>query len=80
MCDCFPPFCPLLHTTGPQLEATLVGLTTVTERVQLGQLPMLVTALGEEVKGNRNLMWAYAAIKHTVVSLWLNSGGLGWAL
>jgi hypothetical protein len=61
-----------VRTTGPQLESTLVGLTTSTERSKLAQLAVLMTSLGECVKaqgpGERKMMWVYAALRHLPVS------------
>jgi hypothetical protein len=53
--------------TGPQLESSLVGLTTSAERSQLERLPVLMMGLGELVKRDRGIMWAYAALKHSMV-------------
>jgi len=50
--------------TGPQLEATLLSLTSASERAQLAGLPVLMSSLGEKLKGgDRALMWAYGAFK-----------------
>lgn len=64
--------CLSVRTTGPQLESTLVGLTTSAERSKLAQLAVLMTSLGECVKaqgpGERKMMWVYAALRHLPVA------------
>jgi hypothetical protein len=61
--------------TGPQLESSLVGLTTSAERSQLERLPVLMMGLGEVVKRDRSMMWAYAALKHSMVRRLVLGGG-----
>lgn len=56
--------------TGPQLEASVVGLVSSAERAQLEQLPVLMTSMGECLKrgGDRDkMMWVYAALKNIPV-------------
>jgi hypothetical protein len=62
--------------TGPQLESSLVGLTTSAERSHLERLPVLMMGLGELVKRDRGTMWAYAALRHSMVRLggWHSNG------
>lgn len=52
-----------------------MGLSSAAERNTLERLPVLMSGMGEVVKVDRKMMWAYAALRHTVVGV-VGEGGL----
>jgi hypothetical protein len=65
---------------GAQLERDLGGLLTADQRSQLGQLPVFVMGLGQQLKDaepRERLMWAYASFKSTMVRHQGEGGGTG---
>jgi hypothetical protein len=66
--------------TGTQLERDLSSLLTAEQRSLLGQLPVFVMGLGQQLKEQAQrvrLMWAYASFKSTTVSGRQAGGGKG---
>lgn len=53
---------------GPQLEKDLGSLLGADARIQLGQLPVFAMGLGQVLKSNRSLMWAYCVFRTQQVS------------
>jgi hypothetical protein len=47
---------------GPVLERSLIGLITPRQREVLSALPVLVMGLGDLLRRNRGLMWAYGVL------------------
>lgn len=52
---------------GVQLEQDLCSLIRLEDRTLLGHLPVFMLGLGQEVRSDRGLMWAYCNFKNVEV-------------
>lgn len=53
--------------SGLQLERDLSSLMSLDTRARLGQLPVFIMGLGQLVKQNRDMMWAYGVFRNIEV-------------
>lgn len=52
---------------GVELERDLKALISLDNRARLGQLPVFIMGLGQRLRYNRELMWAYNVFRNTEV-------------